>query len=148
MVTGEFNVFMTHVQNYGSDRLSLYTFGKLFKFLRETTNLRLLQVSAKDLAKKYFDRYPAEATTPIWTNPCVDKRHLEILPASRVAKCGDLPDFVILGPQKTGTTALMNFLKVLRGAYNCARVSHLKHDSDGKLRWQTKICDCRSFPSS
>lgn len=111
MVTGEFNVFMTHVQNYGSDRLSLYTFGKLFNFLRETTNLRLLQVPAQDLAKKYFDRYPAEATTPLWTNPCVDKRHLEILPASRVAKCGDLPDFVILGPQKTGTTALMNFLK-------------------------------------
>ena len=30
----------------------------------------------------------------------------------RETKCKNLPDFIILGPQKTGTTALMNFLKV------------------------------------
>ena len=103
---------MTHVQNYGSDRLSLYTFDRLFKYLISTTNLKLIQLNSVALAEKYFKRYPDEAKTPTWTNPCIDKRHLEILPQGRVEKCKNLPDFIILGPQKTGTTALMNFLKV------------------------------------
>ena len=103
---------MTHVQNYGSDRLSLYTFERLFTFLMATTNLKLVQVPAVTLAERYFKQFPNEAKTPTWTNPSADKRHLEILPPARAAKCKDLPDFVILGPQKTGTTALMNFLKV------------------------------------
>ena len=103
---------MTHVQNYGSDRLSLYTFENLFNFIQRTTNFKLLQVPALTLAEKYFSEFPAESSIPTWGDPCKDKRHLEILPAKRVNKCKNLPDFIILGPQKTGTTALMNFLKV------------------------------------
>ena len=67
---------------------------------------------ATELAQKYFKTFPAEASAPMWTNPCDDKRHLEILPAKRKDKCNNLPDFIIIGPQKTGTTALMSFLKV------------------------------------
>ena len=103
---------MTHLQNYGSDRLSLYTFGHLFRFVSKWTNLRLVQTTPSEMAQKYFQQNPIEAKSPIWTNPCDDKRHLEILPAARRDKCKNLPDFIILGPQKTGTTALMNFLKV------------------------------------
>ena len=102
---------MTHVQNYGGDRLSLYTFGNAFEFLFKMTNLRLVQLPTQQLADKYFKNNPNEAETPTWTNPCNDKRHLEILPEGRKDKCKNLPDFVIVGPQKTGTTALMNFLK-------------------------------------
>ena len=104
---------MTHLQNYGSDRLSLYTFGHLFRFVSKWTNLRLVQTTPSEMAQKYFQQNPIEAKSPIWTNPCDDKRHLEILPAARRDKCKNLPDFIILGPQKTGTTALMNFLKVI-----------------------------------
>ena len=105
------NIFMTHVQNYGGDRLSLYTFENAFEFLFKMTNLRLVQLPTQQLADKYFKNNPKEADTPTWTNPCNDKRHLEIVPESRKEKCKNLPDFVIVGPQKTGTTALMNFLK-------------------------------------
>ena len=119
---------MTHLQNYGSDRLSLYAFEQLFQFVHKWTNLRLSQVliiklifyiinlikiPPAELATAYFERYPAEAKAPQWTNPCDDKRHLEIMPESRRKTCQNLPDFVILGPQKTGTTALMSFLKVI-----------------------------------
>ena len=125
MIFGEFNVFMTHVQNYGSDRLSLYTFERLFTFLGETTNFKLLQAPALQMAEKYYKRYPAEAQTPLWTNPCADKRHLEITPAGKLDKCNDLPDFIILGPQKTGTTALMSFLKVMRVYRGLHKINHV-----------------------
>ena len=70
------------------------------------------QIPPAELATSYFEQYPVEAKSPQWTNPCDDKRHLEILPEARRDKCKNLPDFIILGPQKTGTTALMSFLKV------------------------------------
>lgn len=111
LLVNDMNIFMTHVQNYGADRLSLYTFGKAFEFLFEMTNIRLVQLSTQQLADKYFKTHPKQADTPTWTNPCSDKRHLEILPEGRKEKCKNLPDFIIVGPQKTGTTALMNFLK-------------------------------------
>ena len=43
-------------------------------------------------------------------NPCDDKRHLDIWPKSK--SCNNLPDILIIGPQKTGTTALYSFLKL------------------------------------
>ena len=69
------------------------------------------KLSASDLAEKYFETYPEEKE-PLWTNPCDDQRHVEILPENRREKCKNLPDFLILGPQKTGSTALHTFLKV------------------------------------
>ena len=41
-------------------------------------------------------------------NPCDDKRHRKILADESL--CYKLPDFIIIGPQKTGTTALFTFL--------------------------------------
>ena len=40
-------------------------------------------------------------------NPCNDKRHLSIWSNKT---CKNVPDFLIIGPQKTGTTALFTFL--------------------------------------
>ncbi len=41
-------------------------------------------------------------------NPCDDKRHREIWADEKT--CDRLPHFLIVGPQKTGTTALYTFL--------------------------------------
>ena len=68
------------------------------------------------MAKQYFATYPDEKE-PVWTNPCDDQRHIEILPSNRREKCKNLPNFIILGPQKTGSTALYTFLKVLKSDF-------------------------------
>ncbi|XP_064601762.1 bifunctional heparan sulfate N-deacetylase/N-sulfotransferase-like isoform X2 [Liolophura sinensis] len=101
------NIFMTHMPNYGSDRLALYTFESVVKFIKCWTNLRLLSVSPLELAKKYFNMYPEEED-PVWQNPCDDKRHMEIWSVNKT--CDKLPRFLVIGPQKTGTTALYTFL--------------------------------------
>ncbi|NXR09047.1 NDST3 sulfotransferase, partial [Scopus umbretta] len=41
-------------------------------------------------------------------NPCDDKRHRDIW--SKEKTCDRLPKFLVVGPQKTGTTALYLFL--------------------------------------
>ena len=43
-------------------------------------------------------------------NPCDDKRHVEIW--AKYKSCTRLPHFIIIGPQKTGTTALFTFLSM------------------------------------
>ncbi|XP_050052149.1 bifunctional heparan sulfate N-deacetylase/N-sulfotransferase isoform X1 [Dermacentor andersoni] len=101
------NIFMTHLSNYGNDRLSLYTFETVLKFIKCWTNLKLSTIPPLQLAEKYFQMYPDE-TDPIWMNPCEDKRHLSIWSSSK--SCEQLPKFLVIGPQKTGTTALYTFL--------------------------------------
>ena len=210
-------VFMTHMSNYGNDRLGLYTFESVVKFVQCWTNLQLKSLPPLDLAKLYFKMYPDEEDPvwrvgdinnikkkedkfknlwklisqmmymgtvrwfwskssnetrkhsngvhtarlltlvtsahcilihplaplhagihPPWTewqtgvktlpcfkhrlravrsfwsihmqNPCDDKRHLEIW--SEKKTCGRLPHFLVIGPQKTGTTALYTFLSM------------------------------------
>lgn len=41
-------------------------------------------------------------------SPCADHRHLEIWTSGK--NCSRLPNFLIVGPQKTGSTALASFL--------------------------------------
>lgn len=41
-------------------------------------------------------------------NPCDDPRHRKIWAANKT--CDSLPQFLVIGPQKTGTTALYTFL--------------------------------------
>ncbi|XP_022242816.1 bifunctional heparan sulfate N-deacetylase/N-sulfotransferase-like isoform X2 [Limulus polyphemus] len=101
------NVFMTHLSNYGNDRLAPYTFESVVKFVKCWTNLRLFTVPPLKLAEKYFELYPEE-TDPVWINPCIDKRHKSIW--SKTKTCDQLPKFLVIGPQKTGTTALYTFL--------------------------------------
>ncbi|NWU93460.1 NDST4 sulfotransferase, partial [Upupa epops] len=101
------SIFMTHLSNYGNDRLGLYTFANLATFVKSSTNLRLQTLPPVQLAQKYFELFP-EQTDPLWQNPCDDKRHRDIW--SRDKTCDHLPKFLVIGPQKTGTTALYLFL--------------------------------------
>ena len=57
---------MTHMNNYGRDRLALYTFEGLVKFVRCWTNLRLLSVPPLQLGINYFSMFPEEKD-PLWT---------------------------------------------------------------------------------
>lgn len=56
----QFNVFMTHWQNFGNDRLGIYTFKSAFRFLRCWTNLKLRWVLPVEHARLYFDAYTDE----------------------------------------------------------------------------------------
>lgn len=108
-VNNPINIFMTHLSNYGNDRLAIYTFTNVIKFVQCWTNLRLMALPPLELGEKYFELFPKEVS-PIWQNPCKDLRHKEIWPEGK--SCNRLPSFVIAGPQKTGTTALYMFLSV------------------------------------
>ncbi|KAK7929652.1 hypothetical protein WMY93_006047 [Mugilogobius chulae] len=101
------SIFMTHLSNYGNDRLGLYTFVHLASFVRSWTNLQLHTLPPLQLAHKYFQLFP-EQRNPLWQNPCDDKRHKDIW--SKEKTCDRLPKFMVVGPQKTGTTALYLFL--------------------------------------
>uniref|UniRef100_A0A673KMM9 [heparan sulfate]-glucosamine N-sulfotransferase n=1 Tax=Sinocyclocheilus rhinocerous TaxID=307959 RepID=A0A673KMM9_9TELE len=101
------SIFMTHLSNYGNDRLGLYTFTNLANFLKCWTNLRLHTLPPLQLAHKYFTLF-SEQRNPLWQNPCDDKRHKDIW--SKEKTCDRLPKFMVVGPQKTGTTALYLFL--------------------------------------
>ena len=56
---------MTHMSNYGNDRLALYTFEAVIKFVQCWTNLQILSISPVQLGDKYFRMYPEESE-PIW----------------------------------------------------------------------------------
>lgn len=119
---------MTHMSNYGNDRLALYTFESVIKFLRCWTNIELKSAPPLQLAETYFKLYPDEVD-PVWgvifpfrcsamqfnifyfsKNPCDDNRHQRIW--ARNKSCNSLPRFLVIGPQKTGTTALYAFLSM------------------------------------
>uniref|UniRef100_W8B640 [heparan sulfate]-glucosamine N-sulfotransferase n=1 Tax=Ceratitis capitata TaxID=7213 RepID=W8B640_CERCA len=107
IVYNPINIFMTHMSNYGSDRLALYTFQSVIKFLQCWTNLKLSSAPPIQLAEMYFRLHPEEVD-PVWGNPCDDPRHKKIW--SKKKSCDSLPKFLVIGPQKTGTTALYTFL--------------------------------------
>lgn len=109
IVYNPINIFMTHMSNYGNDRLALYTFESVIKFLQCWTNLRLSTAPPLQLGERYFQLYPEEGD-PVWGNPCDDLRHQKIW--SRNKTCDQLPRFLVIGPQKTGTTALYTFLSM------------------------------------
>lgn len=56
---------MTHLSNYGNDRLGLYTFKNLVKFIQMWTNLKLQTLPPVQLAQRYFQIFPEERD-PIW----------------------------------------------------------------------------------
>lgn len=103
------NIFMTHLSNYGNDRLALYTFESVIKFVQCWTNLVLVQKPPMEHAIKYFDMFPEEQD-PLWRNPCDHDKHLEIWSPNKT--CDKFPKFLVIGPQKTGTTALYTFLSM------------------------------------
>ncbi|KAG8134945.1 hypothetical protein E2320_008026 [Naja naja] len=107
VVLNPISIFMTHLSNYGNDQLGLYTFVNLANFVQSWTNLKLQTLPPLQLAHKYFELFP-EQKDPLWQNPCDDKRHRDIW--SKEKTCDRLPKFLVIGPQKTGTTALYLFL--------------------------------------
>lgn len=61
----QISIFMTHLSNYGNDRLGLYTFKKLLRFLQTWTHLRLQTLPPVQLAHKYFSLFPSDRE-PFW----------------------------------------------------------------------------------
>ena len=57
---------MTHMSNYANDRIALYTFESVFKYVQCWTNIQFKAISPVELANKYFNLYPEERL-PIWT---------------------------------------------------------------------------------
>ena len=109
ILTNPISVFMTHMPNYCCDRLAPYLFESLINFVKCFTNLQLISTEPVKIANKYFDLFPDERK-PLWSNPCKDKRHIEIY--SQNKSCDQLPNTLVVGPQKTGSTALHAFLKL------------------------------------
>ncbi|XP_061643626.1 bifunctional heparan sulfate N-deacetylase/N-sulfotransferase 1-like isoform X2 [Phyllopteryx taeniolatus] len=103
------SIFMTHLSNYGNDRLGLYTFKSLMMFVKTWTNLKIQTLPPVQLAQKYFSLFPSERD-PLWQDPCEDKRHKDIW--SKEKTCDRFPKLLVIGPQKTGTTALYLFLSM------------------------------------
>ena len=56
---------MTHMTNYGGDRLALYTFDAVLKSISCWTNLQLKTRPPLELANYYFQLYPDE-TDAVW----------------------------------------------------------------------------------
>ena len=56
---------MTHLSNYGNDRLGLYTFKSLVVFLQTWTNLQLQTLPPVQLAHRYYNLFPNEKD-PLW----------------------------------------------------------------------------------
>ena len=56
---------MTHLSNYGNDRLALYTFESVVKFIQCWTTLTLRTVPPLELGQVYFDMFPEEED-PVW----------------------------------------------------------------------------------
>lgn len=61
----QISIFMTHLSNYGNDRLGLYTFVNLANFVQSWTNLKLQTLPPVQLAHKYFELFP-EQRDPLW----------------------------------------------------------------------------------
>lgn len=59
------SIFMTHLSNYGNDRLGLYTFKSLVTFVQTWTNLKMQTLPPIQLAQKYFSLFPSERD-PLW----------------------------------------------------------------------------------
>ena len=57
---------MTHLSNYGNDRLALYMLESVTSFLKCWTNLRLLSLPPLEMGFKYFEMYPQDKD-PLWT---------------------------------------------------------------------------------
>lgn len=104
-------IFMTHFTNYANDRIALFVFKHLFEYVHKWTNLNFKSLAPLKIAEKYFELFK-EDTDPLWTNICDDKRHLAIWSLNETIYCDRFPKLIIIGPQKTGSTALLTYLNL------------------------------------
>ena len=56
---------MTHLSNYGNDRLGIYVFESVINHLHCWTNLNFQSAHPVQLAEKYFHLFPADVE-PLW----------------------------------------------------------------------------------
>lgn len=61
----QISIFMTHLSNYGNDRIALLVFDSLVKHLQCWTNIKLSSEHPVELAERYFTMFPGEME-PIW----------------------------------------------------------------------------------
>ncbi|CAF5195199.1 unnamed protein product, partial [Rotaria magnacalcarata] len=110
ILTNPISIFMSHNVNYGHDRLGNYVFSKLIHLISKWTRIKFSNdLPTSELAQKYFYDYYPDEQMPIFTNPCNDKILMNLWNGNR-SLCLVFPQFLIVGPQKTGTTALYSML--------------------------------------
>ncbi|CAH8572817.1 unnamed protein product [Schistosoma turkestanicum] len=103
---------MTHLVNYGNDQLALYLFNTAFEFMRNWTNIKLITSPPLELANIYSERFNLHGVNelPLYSDPCRNSHLHELWPSDWPCGSSHLPSFIIIGPQKTGSTALLHFL--------------------------------------
>ena len=80
---------MTHQENYGNNRLAIYTFENAVRFVNCWTNFKLKWMDPLKMGLAYFQRFPDERI-PVWSGPqrralVANRRQCEIvLLSSRV----------------------------------------------------------------
>jgi hypothetical protein len=107
LLANQFSIFMTHMSNYGSDRLANQLWRTLVGFVMQWTNIKLRAVPPLELAKLYFNAYPGDVE-PMWKPPCTNPKHKAIWSAKK--PCNTLPNVMILGPTKSGVSVLHKWL--------------------------------------
>uniref|UniRef100_A0AC35TKZ8 [heparan sulfate]-glucosamine N-sulfotransferase n=1 Tax=Rhabditophanes sp. KR3021 TaxID=114890 RepID=A0AC35TKZ8_9BILA len=111
LLMNPFNIFMTHQQNYAHDRLADYTFRNAIDFFKCYTNLNFKYIHPQQMRNMYLERFLTEKKI-VWTNACDDPRHVKMVVDSSKCNRTNVPNLIILGPQKTGTTAIGTFLSL------------------------------------
>ena len=104
------NIFMTHFSNYAADNLAQNLFEELISFVLKWTQIKLVYKPPVELASIYFKIFP-EDVLPLWNLPCNtlhNSRHADIYTGD--ITCKRTPGVLLVGPQKTGSTALLSFL--------------------------------------
>ena len=113
LVYNPVSIFMTHYPNYAGDYLSQTMFEELTQFVHRYTGISLQYKKPVQLAEIYFKLFPDDRL-PVWNLPCNtlhNSRHAEIYAGD--SSCDRIPRMLIVGPQKTGSTALLSFLTTL-----------------------------------
>lgn len=110
----QISIFMTHLSNYGNDRLGLYTFKHLVRFLHSWTNLRLQTLPPVQLAQKYFQIF-SEEKDPLWQ-------------VGRVARCLAAATCLLfsgIGPRRSlRTSHSLSSVGTLLGTHRCNMCTH------------------------
>lgn len=97
---------MTHMSNYGNDRLGLYTFESVIKFVQCWTNIRITSAPPLQLAENYFKQFPGESD-PVWgvcwvnaisTKPLIFNLFRILAMINDIKKFGPGPNHVIPFP--------------------------------------------------
>ncbi|KAB7498341.1 Bifunctional heparan sulfate N-deacetylase/N-sulfotransferase [Armadillidium nasatum] len=99
-------LFQTIVFNPISDQSESYAAVCLSVYAGSNAPFEQNQIEWINLVRMCVTSYQIGLHLP--ANPCLDKRHTEIWSPNKT--CNQLPRFLVIGPQKTGTTALYTFL--------------------------------------